>query len=392
MAVSIAPRVAALLLAATLLLAVACQKESEALTPTTADLATLTALPLVAPAPATNPSSPAKTALGRALFWDPVLSGGRDVSCASCHHPANGYADALDLAIGENGQGLGAARHFRAPNDIAFTNRNTPTVLNAAFNGLTADGSIDPTRAAMLWDNRAQSLETQSLMPVATLEEMRGHQYAESAALDSVVARLRGIPTYAALFGTAFSEPTPITAVNIGKALACFERTLLATDSPFDQYLRGDQAALTTQQVQGLNAFVTSGCAKCHGGPMLSDYKLHILGVADNGKNAASDAGANNSYAFRTPSLRNVALTAPYMHSGTVATLQAVLNFYDPGRGSAPSANAHVSVAQRDPLFPGRVTDPQAIIAFLGALTAASYDRTVPAAVPSGLAVGGNIR
>ncbi len=390
MATSLLPRVASLLAAATLLVAVACQKQDAA--PSAADLATLTALPLVAPAPTDNTGSPAKAALGRALFWDPVLSGGRDVSCASCHHPANGYADALDLAIGENGQGLGAARHFRAPNDVAFANRNTPTVLNAAFNGLTADGSIDPTRAAMLWDNRAQSLETQSLMPVATLEEMRGHQYAEGAALDSVVARLRGIPAYAALFGMAFSEPTPITAVNIGKALACFERTLLATDSPFDQYLRGDQTALTPQQVQGLNAFVTSGCAKCHGGPMLSDYQLHILGVADNGKNAASDAGANNRYAFRTPSLRNVALTAPYMHSGTVATLQAVLNFYDPGRGPAPSANAHVSVAQRDPLFPGRVTDPQAIIAFLGTLTAASYDRTVPAAVPSGLAVGGNIR
>ena len=391
MAVSIAPRVAALLLAATLLLAVACQKESETLTPTTAELAALTALPLVAPAPATNPSSPAKTALGRALFWDPVLSGGRDVSCASCHHPANGYADALDLAIGSNGQGLGAARYFRTPNNIAFVQRNSPTVLNAAFNGLTADSRCDPTLAAMLWDSRAQSLETQSVLPVAALEEMRGHQYAEGVALDSVVARLRGIPAYTVLFGAAFAEPAPITTANIGKALACFERTLLATDSPFDQYMRGDKTALTTQQVQGLNAFVTSGCAKCHSGPMFSDYQLHVLGVADNAKNAASDAGANNTYAFRTPSLRNVALTAPYMHSGTLPNLTAVLNFYDPGRGQTTSANPHVALSQRDPLFPGRVTDPQAIIAFLGTLSAASYDRTVPAAVPSGLAVGGNI-
>lgn len=381
-----------MLTAAALLLIVACQKEAENLPANATDLATLTALPLAAPASTANPSSPAKIALGRALFWDPVLSGGRDVSCASCHHPANGYADGLDLAIGENGQGLGRARHFRAPNDFPFNKRNTPTILNTAFTGLAADGSCEPTLAAMFWDSRARSLETQSVMPVATLEEMRGHQYAEGVALDSVVARLRGIPAYGALFGAAFAEATPITAANIGKALAVFERTLLATDAPFDKYMRGDKTALTTQQVQGLNAFVTSGCAKCHSGPMLSDYQLHILGVADNAKNAASDAGANNSYAFRTPSLRNVALTAPYMHSGTLPTLQAVLNFYDPGRGAPPSANPHVPTSQRDPLFPGRVTDPQAIIAFLGSLTAASYDRTVPAAVPSGLPVGGNIQ
>ncbi|MDO7854117.1 cytochrome-c peroxidase [Hymenobacter convexus] len=379
-----------MLAAATLLVVVACQKQDN--TPNAADLATLTALPLVAPAPANNPGSPAKIALGRALYWDPVLSGGKDVSCASCHHPANGYADAVDLSIGVNGQGLGTSRHFRAPNDIPFVKRNSPTVLNAAFNGLKADGSCDPNTAAMFWDVRAQSLETQSLMPVATLEEMRGHQYAEGVALDSVVARLRRIPAYAAMFSAAFAEAAPVNSVNIGKALACFERTLIATDSPFDRYQRGETSALTAQQVQGLNDFVTSGCAKCHSGPMLSDYKTHVLGVADNGKNPTSDAGLNGTYAFRTPSLRNVALTAPYMHDGTLANLQAVLNFYDPGRGGqAPSANPHVSLAQRDPLFPGRVANPANIIAFLQSLTAASYDRTVPTSVPSGLPVGGNL-
>ncbi|GAB3577406.1 cytochrome-c peroxidase [Hymenobacter daeguensis] len=378
-----------MLTAAAVLVVVACQKQNP--DPNATDLATLQALPLVAPAPATNVSSPAKIALGRALFWDPVLSGGRDVSCASCHHPATGYADALDLSIGANGQGLGTARHFRAPNDIPFVKRNSPTVLNTAFNGLTANGSVDPTTAAMFWDNRAQSLEAQSLLPIATLEEMRGHQCTEATALDSVVARLRHIPAYATLFSAAFAETTPITATNIGKAIACFERTLLATDAPFDQYMRGNKAALSSLEVQGLNAFVASGCAKCHSGPMLSDYKTHVLGVADNAKNAASDAGVNGTYAFRTPSLRNVARTAPYMHSGTIPTLQGVLNFYDPGRGAPPSANPHVPTSQRDPLFPGRVTDPQAIIAFLGTLTATSYDRTVPASVPSGLPVGGNI-
>ncbi|MDO7844783.1 cytochrome c peroxidase [Hymenobacter sp. M29] len=390
MAASILPRVASMLAAAVLLIVVACQKQ--AADPNAADLADLAALPLVAPAPANNPGSPAKIALGRALYWDPVLSGGKDVSCASCHHPANGYADAVDLSIGANGQGLGTSRRFRAPNDIPFVKRNSPTVLNAAFNGLHADGSCDPTTAAMFWDMRAQSLEAQSLLPVATLEEMRGHQYAEGVALDSVVARLRRIPAYAAMFSAAFAETAPVNSVNIGKALACFERTLVATDSPFDRYKRGETSALTSQQVQGLNDFVTSGCAKCHSGPMLSDYKTHVLGVADNPKNPTSDSGLNGTYAFRTPSLRNVALTAPYMHDGTLANLQAVLNFYDPGRGGqAPSLNPHVSVAQRDPLFPGRVANPANIIAFLQSLTAASYDRTVPVSVPSGLPVGGNL-
>lgn len=368
MAASSAAQLTSVLAAAALLIGVvACQKEVE--NPATAS--DLAALPLTVPAPASNPSSPAKIALGRALFWDPVLSGGKDVSCASCHHPAAGYADGLDLAIGENGQGLGPARHFRTPNTVPFGKRNTSTVLNAAFNGLAADGTVDPATAPMFWDSRATSLETQSLMPVVTFEEMRGHQYAEDLGLDSVVARLRRLPAYGPLFSAAFAGPASITAPNIGQALACFERTLLATDSPFDEYMRGNTAALTTQQVQGLNAFVSSGCARCHSGPMLSDYQLHVLGVADNPKNTASDAGANGTYAFRTPSLRNVALTAPYTHSGTLPNLQAVLNFYDPGRGAAPSANPHVPVSKRDPLFPGRVTNPQAIIAFLQSLTAA---------------------
>lgn len=399
MASSLLPRLASMLAAAALLVAVSCQKDRETITPTNADLAALGALPLAAPAPADNPGTPAKVALGRALFWDPVLSGGQDVSCATCHHPANGYADALDLSIGSNGQGLGASRRFRSPNNIPFVKRNSPTVLNAAFNGLAADGSCNPATAPMFWDVRATSLEAQSLLPIASLEEMRGPLCSEAAALDSAVARLRRLPAYGPLFASAFGGAQPITAANLGKALASFERTLLATDSPFDRYQRGDQSALTAQQVQGLQAFVASGCAKCHSGPMLSDYKVHVLGVADNAKNPTSDAGVNNTYAFRTPSLRNVALTAPYMHSGTIPTLQGVLAFYGPGGGGpggpggpGGTANPHVSLAQRDPLFPGRVTDPQAIIAFLQSLSAASYDRSVPASVPSGLPVGGNIQ
>ncbi|QKG51918.1 cytochrome-c peroxidase [Hymenobacter sp. BRD67] len=388
MPASTTTQLTALLAAAALLVAVAaCQKQTTPLIPA----GTLAALPLTALSPADNPTSPAKVDLGRALYWDPVLSGGRDVSCASCHHPATGYADGLDLAIGENGQGLGAARHFRLPNTIPFGQRNTSTVLNSAFNGLTLNGSVDPALAPMFWDSRANSLETQALLPVAKLEEMRGHQYAEGAAPDSVVARLRRIPAYEALFQAAFPQPVPITATTIGQALACFERTLVATNSPYDQYLRGNTAALTAQQVQGMQSFLQSGCGNCHSGPMLSDYQLHVMGVPDNAKNVTSDTGANGTYAFRTPSLRNVALTAPYMHSGAVANLAAVLDFYDNGRDGA-TANPHVSARQRDLQFPNRVQNKQAIIAFLNSLTDTNYDRTVPATVPSGLVVGGNIQ
>ncbi len=352
----------------------------------------LGALPLAVPAPADNQASAAKADLGRALFWDPVLSGSRDVSCASCHHPATGYADGLDLAVGVNGRGQGAARHFQAPNAIPFGQRNTPTVLNTAYNGLAGTaGLADPAHAPMFWDGRAQSLETQALRPLITFEEMRGPQYGEGAALDSVVARLRRIPAYAAQFRAVFGGSQPVTAPAIGQALACFERTLAPGDSPFDRYQRGDASALTAEQVSGLNAFVQSGCGNCHSGPMLSDYQLHVLGVADNPKNAASDAGANGTYAFRTPSLRNVARTAPYMHSGTLPTLAAVLDFYDPGRGGRGTPpNPHVSAGQRDGQFPPRVTDKAAIIAFLNSLSDVRFDKTVPTSVPSGLPVGGN--
>jgi cytochrome c peroxidase len=377
----------ALLLTAGLLLLAACQKEEESPVAGSG----LSALPATAPDAPDNPTTAAKLALGRALFWDPVLSGGRDVSCASCHHPASGYADGLDLAIGENGQGTGSARHFRTPNTIPFGQRNTPTLLNTAFNGIAADGTCQPATAPMFWDERALSLEIQALRPLITFEEMRGHEIAEVAALDSIVARLRGIPEYGQLFGAAFNENAPITSTNLARALACFERSLTVTDTPFDRYMRGDNSALSTEQVQGLNAFVQSGCAKCHSGPMLSDYKTHVLGVVDNEKNTTSDSGRDGTYAFRTPSLRNLAYTAPYMHSGKLANLPAVLRFYDPGPGGGPVLNAHVARSQRDPLLPTRVTNPDAIIAFLQSLSGSGFDKAVPARVPSGLPVGGNL-
>jgi len=378
-------RVVGMLASAGLLLAaVACQQQG------TTPVNTLAALPPAAvAAPADNPTTAAKVELGRALFWDPVLSGGKGVACATCHHPALGYADGLALTIGANGQGLGPARRFRSPNAIPYGQRNSQPVLNTAFNGLMTTGAVAPELAPMFWDMRKQSLETQAQQPLLTLEEMRGHAYSELATPDSVVARLRRILAYARLFQAAFAGAQPITLPTLGQVPASFQRSLVATDSPVDQYQRGNPAALSTQQVQGINAFIQSGCGNCHSGPTLSDYQLHVLGVADNPKNATSDAGANGTYAFRTASLRNVALTAPYMHSGTLATLNDVLDFYDNNRNTA---NPRVSTRQRDPQFPRHVENKQAIVAFLHSLTASSFAQTAPADVPSGLPVGGNIR
>ncbi|TGE24976.1 cytochrome-c peroxidase [Hymenobacter aquaticus] len=383
-----------LLLALAVFLLVACQQEAD-MQPLslTAAAAELSALPETAPEPAANGSSAAKRSLGKLLFWDPILSGARDVSCASCHHPATGYADGLDLPVGTSGVGQGAARHFPAGTTIPFGQRNTSTVLNTAFNGLTATGGCAPEAAPMFWDMRVQSLEEQSLRPLVTLEEMQGSRFTPATALDSVVGRLRRNARYQELFAAAFPGSSPITAGNLGKALACFERTLVVTDTPVDRYLRGDKSALNAQQLQGLTAFVQSGCAKCHSGPMFSDFKTHILGIADNARHTTSDSGQDGTYAFRTPSLRNLAATAPYMHSGVLGTLPDVLRFYAPGRGGPrTSANPHVPTQSLDPLIPTRVDNPQAIVAFLLALSAGGFDTSIPAQVPSGLPVGGNIQ
>ena len=140
------------------------------------------ALPLEAPAPADNPTTPERVALGRLLFWDPILSGQKDVACATCHHPDFGYSDGLDLSIGANGVGLGAARAFAAGHPPRLVKRNSQTVLNVAFNGLTSAGDSTPAAAPMFWDLRVRSLEAQALEPLKALEEMRGGAYPEDRA------------------------------------------------------------------------------------------------------------------------------------------------------------------------------------------------------------------
>jgi cytochrome c peroxidase len=342
--------------------------------------------------PRDNPSSTDKVALGKLLFWDPILSGNNDVACATCHHPSFGYSENRDTSIGVNGMGLGNDRRFAVQNSIPHVKRNSPTILNIAFSGLDQSGHYDPMEAPMFWDMRVRGLEAQALEPIKSFEEMRGHAYPEDKALSTVVARLKAITEYQALFSKAFGTKDAVNESNLGKALATFQRSLVANHSPFDRYMRGDENAMTATQLRGMRRFQRVGCANCHNGPMFSDYKAHVLSVPDNIKLPESDRGIENTYAFRTASLRNLAYTAPYMHNGVFETLEDVVEFYDDvERGR--SQNPNVGRRQLDPLLRRLdVEGRRELVQFLNALSDDSFDKSVPEHVPSGLSPGGNIR
>ena len=375
----------------------------------------VSALPSTQEAPGYNPTTPAKVELGRLLFWDPIMSGPQDVACATCHHPQSAYAEDRDLSIGVTDTGLGRFRR-----DGHLVKRNSPTVLNVAFNGIDESGRYDPATAPAFWDNRIRSLESQALEPLKSLEEMRGDTYPEDEALERVVAKLQANAEYQSLFAEAFGSEEPVTAENLGRAIAAFIRSLLANNSPFDRYMRGDQSAMTREQVRGMQRFEEIGCIRCHNGPMFSDYKLHTMGVPDNpallsGETTpASDGGAQNppcpaggapeptaaylaacdSYAFRTASLRNLELTFPYGHNGMFRTLSAVVGFYE-STIAGESRNPNVPFEELDPLLRQlQNVDEEDVdlIEFLIALSDDSFDRTIPESLPSGLPVGGNIR
>ena len=367
----------------------------------TAAQARLAALPIEVPAPADNPTTPERVALGRLLFWDPILSGQKDVACATCHHPAFGYADGLALSIGANGVGLGTARAFPEGHPARPVKRNSQSILNVGFNGLSgAAANAMAAAAPMFWDLRVRGLEAQALEPLKAPDEMRGDAFPEARAVSVVVSRLNGNAEYRRLFAGAFGGQTPISDRNLGRALAAFERTLVAANSPFDRYMRGETEALSAEQVRGMERFQSAGCINCHSGPMFSDFAAHVLAVPDNPRLATSDAGMGNEYAFRTPSLRNLSATAPYMHNGVFATLPEVINFYrrisgGGGRRGGPGAaglNDSVSRDRIDPLarqlnMRGRGLED--LMTFLRALDDPDFDRTIPARVPSGLPVGG---
>jgi cytochrome c peroxidase len=344
----------------------------------------LGALPLKAPQPQGIKDDAKKVSLGRLLFFDPILSATRSVACATCHHPQHGWADGRVTPLGVYAQGLGPERRRSKPADIAPIRRNSPTILNVAFNGIQPGQALDPRQSPMFWDNRERGLEAQVLHPIRNREEMRGDACTEPEAVPAMLQRLRQIPGYRQRFKDAFGMEIDITSVT--RAIAAYERSLITTDTAFDRFMRGDNNALTAEQKQGLEVFHRAGCSLCHNGPMLSDYKLHAIGLND---------AESRSEAFRTPSLRQLRHTAPYMHHGEMNTLDEVLLFYDRLMDQAAETldgGDQSTLPPLDPLFRQMNLLPEyhaPLRAFLESLSTDSYDQTLPASVPSGLAVPG---
>lgn len=289
-------------------------------------------LPKAAPAPKDNPTTDEKVALGKQLFFDKRLSGDNTMSCASCHQPDRGFADGLARSRGAGGKQL---------------DRNTPTVLNAAL------------FEKLFWDGRASTLEEQALQPITNPDEMNQD-------LDALEQELAAVPGYVKQFQALFG--TGVTRQGIAQALAAFQRTLLSGPSPVDRYLAGDASALSPQARRGLELFLgDAGCVRCHHGPLLSDGKFYRVGPTFEDRGLATVSGVKNDvYKFRTPSLRNVAETAPYMHDGSLATLTDVVTYYYRGIPfTAPGGHAP-DVA---PLSDRSFDEIPALVAFLEALS-----------------------
>jgi cytochrome c peroxidase len=275
--------------------------------------------------------------LGRELFFDPRLSGANDVSCATCHDPDKAWADGLPQPPAIGGGSL---------------TRNTSTVLNVGH------------YSRYLWDGRAASLEEQALMPIESPEEMNQD-------LDDLEDELNQIPGYVQQFQDVFG--TNVTRGGIAQALAAFERTLVGGSSPLDRYLNGDKEALSPDALRGMELFVgEAGCIRCHHGPLLSDGEFYRLGVGFRDEGRATVTGeSEDRFKFRTPSLRNVALTAPYMHDGSRKTLTEVVEFY---YRTAPTEGPEGLPLDIRPLLGQSYSDVAAIVASLQALTDESIE------------------
>ncbi len=286
--------------------------------------------------PDDNPLTAAKVALGQKLYFDPRLSADDTVSCATCHDPAKGFADGKTVAAGIGGK-TGA--------------RNSPTVLDAAFSDF------------QFWDGRASTLEEQAKGPLTNPVEMGMPSH------DAVAAKLQKIPEYPPLFGQAFGSDR-ITIDSVVRAIASYERTVFSFSSPFDRFIGGDKTAMPESAQRGWQLFNEKArCNNCHGYvasvPTFTDNKFHNIGVAMHAANFAelarkaaqspetasalahapgySELGRflvtkeqKDIGAFKTPGLRDVALTAPYMHDGSQRTLEEVIEFYDKGGEDNP--------------------------------------------------------
>ena len=294
----------------------------------------LSALPAV-PVPVDNPQSPAKIELGKKLFFDTRLSLDRASSCSTCHAPERAFAD-----------GLARARGFQG----ALLARNSPTVLNAAYN------------TAQFWDGRAATLDEQCKGPLLAPAEMN--------MLDEkhLVDRLNAIPGYRQEFQTVFGETASLN--NVARSIAAFERTLVTPGSRFDRYAAGDKSALNEQEKRGLIVFIGKGaCSECHKGPNFTDNQYHNLGVPpapgapdDTGRYAVTRKEEDRN-AFKTPTLRNIELTAPYMHDGSLATLEEVVELYDRGGGEGRNKSRLIYKLNLT------AQDKTDLVAFLKALT-----------------------
>jgi len=265
------------------------------------------------PISANNPQTDAKIELGKMLFFDKRLSGNNTISCSTCHDPEKGYADGRPRAMGFGGKELG---------------RHSPTVLNAAYNG------------PQFWDGRAVSLEDQAEKPIEATVEM-------NLPREVMVGRLSSIPEYKKRFHDVFGEEPSLS--NVAKAVAAFERTIVTPDSPFDRYARGDKQALSIQEKKGLVLFMSkAACSQCHNGPNFTDNQFHVIGIPQQGP-LQEDLGRysvskdeKDKGAFKTPTLRNIALTAPYTHDGAFQTLDEVVEFYNQGGGSVSNKSPKI--------------------------------------------------
>jgi cytochrome c peroxidase len=218
----------------------------------------------------------------------------------------------------------------------------------------------------MFWDNRVQSLEAQALAPIRQREEMRGDVCSEAEAVPAMVERLKAIP---GVCGALQRRNHP---ERVSQAIAAYERTLITPDSPFDRFMRGDKTAMSGEQQHGMEVFQKAGCALCHNGPMLSDFKLHAIGLTDS---------ATLRHEFRTPTLRNLKHTAPYFHHGGNLTLEEVLFFYDRLMDQAAETfdGGDTSLPPIDPLLRKMNMLPEdhaPIAAFLEALNSDDYDKS----------------
>ncbi len=394
--------------------------------------------------------------LGQLLFYDPILSGNRNVSCGTCHHPAFGTSDGLSLGIGDGGVGLGPKRVVDPDNmPEQRIPRNAPGLWNLGaheFAVLFHDGRIEvdanrpgglrtPLDADMV-QGFASLLSAQTMFPVLSADEMAGHYSendvsqavrrgvitGEGGTWDIIARRVADIPVYADDFIAVYDhidDAAQIGFTDISNAIAAFmEWEWRSDNAPFDAVLRGE-AVLPEPAATGMDLFYgKAGCAACHSGPLLTDHDFHAMGVPQigPGKAARFESHARDEgrfrvtgdpadlYAFRTPSLRNVALTAPYGHAGGHSDLRAFvmahldpvvgLRAYDLGQALLPAMSVDDArgLADRDAIAaavavePVRVSDEEitALIAFLDALTdpgAVKGRLGVPDTVPSGLPI-----